>query len=223
MACIRTSCNVHISSTNTQNSPVRIKEKMSKLIINKSGILNTTVKPFNKHVNNDYYKRMRKLTGEHYRFLTWLGMQFKNEKFYDLGTRAGASAMCLGYERSNKVISYDITDELKIKHNFNFTEFPNIEFRLKDIAYEPIETFLDGTVILLDIDHSGKTEKKFFDNLCQTNYNGILIMDDINYYKFKELGKFWKSITKPKYIVDIAHHSGTGIVPFGDWEIEIVK
>jgi len=56
---------------------------MSKLIINKSGILNTTVKPFNKHVNNDYYKRMRKLTGEHYRFLTWLGMQFKNEKFYE--------------------------------------------------------------------------------------------------------------------------------------------
>ena len=192
------------------------------LKISRIDILNTSVKPLNRHVNNDYYKRMRKMTGQHYRFLKWLSSQFKNAIFYDLGTRAGCSAICLGYERSNKVISYDINHELKVKHGFKFDQFPNIEFRLKDIGKEPIETFVDGDVILLDIDHSGKTEQKFLDALFVSAFKGILIMDDINYHKYKRLKRVWDAIERPKFVLDIAHHSGTGIIPFGDWQVEIV-
>lgn len=193
-----------------------------KLSIDRTQVVNTSVSSMRNDVNDLYYERMRLKRGEHYKFLTWLSAQLQDSVFYDLGTRAGCSAMCLGSNRSNKVISYDVTDELKKKHGFKFDSYPNIEFRLKDINAEPIETFLDGTVILLDIDHSGKSEKKFVDNLLASTFNGILIMDDINFHKFKRLKKVFDDIQRPKYILGVAHYSGTGIIPFGDWEIEIV-
>ncbi len=76
---------------------------------------------------------------------------------------------------------------------------------------QPIEEIHSSPFIMLDIDHSGKTEKEILDFLVDNNWHGHLLLDDI--YLNNAMKDFWNNITLEKYdLTHIGHFSGTGLV-----------
>jgi len=193
----------------------RPNKKRNKLIISRKEIVNRNMMRFKPFVNKTYWGRINRTKHEHYRFLTWVADQYTYATFLDLGTRAGASAMCLASNPNNKVISYDVSHESLRNNNFDFSEFPNISFRLFDATRLRPKSFNNADVIFLDIDHTGDSERIVLNNINKSKFKGILIMDDINHHRFPELKKIWDEIERPKWIVSYAHDSGTGIVSYG--------
>jgi hypothetical protein len=157
--------------------------------------------------------------GEHYRVLTYLSFLFNNELIVDAGTCQGHSCLALAQNKNNLVYTYDIVPK-DLNH---ITEnYKNVTKYIKDINLETDDILEKAKIILLDIDpHDGKIEKIFYDKLCTTKFNGILICDDINLNE--GMKNFWNSIDKEKYdISHIGHWSGTGIVNFSNEKIEIL-
>ena len=179
------------------------------LLINKQGILDQNMDNILSFVSLRYKTRINKKIGEHYRTLKYLSYQFDNSWLLDLGTRAGASAICLASNQSNKVMSVDITDKERKEHNFDFSNFPNIEFVLDGAQGVPSSFYDRFSLILIDLDHNGKTEERILRKIKTSSFTGVLILDDI--IKFRALKVEWNNITYPKQILDYAHHTGTGI------------
>jgi predicted O-methyltransferase YrrM len=155
---------------------------------------------------------------EHYKLLAYYSTLFNNSIILDIGTHKGKSALALSYNKSNTVISFDIidcVDNRKIKNK------ENIQYYLEnlwdnDIKTKWTETILNSPFIFLDVDpHNGVMEYEFYLFLKTINYKGIMICDDIWY--FKEMrDNFWYKI--PDYyktdITQYGHWSGTGIINF---------
>jgi len=146
--------------------------------------------------------------------LKYISWKYKNSLFLDIGTRAGASAICLADNPSNKVISIDITDKYREENKFDFSSYSNIVFQINKIQNENSTFFEKFDLILLDIDHTGKYENIILRKL-EKKFKGILIMDDINFPRFRRLNEVWNDIKRKKIVINCAHHSGTGIVSFG--------
>lgn len=191
-----------------------------KLIIDREEIKKAPIESILHYFSEVDQSRLRKVTGEHYRFLLWLSLTLNNQTIYDIGTRSGASAACLSFNPTHKVTSFDIVPDHWKKYNTSPEIVKNVCFKTYNIKEMPIEELNKPDIILLDIDHTGKIEKIVYDKLLKSKFSGILIMDDINVSKWGRLKKLFDSITKPKLILDIAHWSGTGIVSFGP-EIEV--
>lgn len=143
---------------------------------------------------------------EHYRLLCALSTWYSNHRIYDLGTYQGASALCLAYNKSNLVISYDIQYQVEVERQ------PNIEFRLGNYFNDPV--MLHSPLILVDVaSHDGKLEQETLDYLLANNYKGLVIWDDIYYNT--EMRTFWNSIKQDKRdLTNLGHWSGTGAVIF---------
>jgi hypothetical protein len=87
---------------------------------------------------------------------------------------------------------------------------------------------LKSNLLFVDAAHDGIMEKQIYDFLCENNYKGILLLDDISLNK--EMAFFWQNIDKKKYdITEIGNgiggtlwRSGTGLVDFSD-NVEIIR
>lgn len=148
-----------------------------------------------------------------YKFYSYLADQYTNSLILDLGTSEGASAIATAahaLERNNYVITVDIED----KRLFNLVGLP-ISF-IKIGANDPIIKWLipQAKLILLDIDHRGIEERKFYDTLLEIGWKGILVVDDICLPEANHpMRGFWESIKEPKYdLTKWCHWSGTGLV-----------
>ena len=157
---------------------------------------------------------------EHYHLLAYLSTKFDNELIIDLGTHRGTSALALSYNKTNKVITYDVREfRGGIVHNIN--DIPeNIEWKIKNImdddAFSDRENLLKSKLIFLDTAHEGDFEYDVYKYLKDGSYNGILVLDDIHFNgKMKD---FWEKIDTTKYDVTHLGHSiessGTGLVDF---------
>jgi len=147
--------------------------------------------------------------GEHYKLLNYIAHLFSNEILLDIGTREGISALALATS-DNSIITYDINRiELPFK-----SDYINVEFKQLDINLETVNNLSRSPLMVLDIDpHDGSQEKIFFNTLRKINYNGIIILDDINLNE--GMAGFWESVTENKYdITKYGHMSGTGLVDF---------
>lgn len=182
--------------------------------IDKNKILATSVDHILSRVNKTYHERIKRVTGQHYRFLIYMSWQFSNARFLDLGTRGGMSAICLADNPSNNVISVDITDHYRKENISDFSSYKNIKFVISKAEEFPIPFYKDFDLILIDLDHSGRSEGKILRKLQESKFSGILVLDDIN-FKYKQLKAIWSNISKPKRLLEYAHHSGTGVVSFG--------
>jgi len=143
---------------------------------------------------------------EHYRLLANISTYFNNKTLLDIGTFKGGSALALSYNKSNNVISIDIINNLESEINRD-----NIEFKLLNILDYP-EIIKESSLIVLDTAHDGTFEEELYNYLLSSNWNGIIIADDI--YLNKPMRKWWKTIDK-KYKYDLTkygHHSGTGLI-----------
>lgn len=165
-------------------------------------------------ISTGYRERFSKKEGEHYKFLRYISNKFNNINILDIGTRAGASAICLADNRTNKVTTIDFTDIHLKEHKFDFSSYPNIQFLTGDIQEYDNTFYKKFQLICLDIDHTGVVENRILRKL-EKSFSGILIMDDIDMNRFSRLREVWNSITRKKLIIKCAHHSGTGVVSYG--------
>ena len=155
---------------------------------------------------------------EHYRLLAYFSTLFNNTIIIDIGSHRGKSSLALSYNKSNTVISFDIIDNV---YNEKIKKRENIQFYLENLWDNEIrnkwrETILNSGLIFLDVDpHNGKMEYEFYQFLKSINYTGILLCDDIWY--FKEMrDNFWYNIPDNyKYdLTQYGHWSGTGAITF---------
>ncbi len=169
--------------------------------------------------------RFLRPAGEHYRLFIYLAHQISNGIFYDIGTCSGASALALGSNPSNHVVSWDITEDYRKAKEYAWPcvdGMDNLEFRTKDIFEEPTWIYDVADIIFLDITpHDGVQERKFMEVLDASNFEGILILDDIRGggrvpKRYPKMVEWWESIDRPKYELSYAHTSGTGIISYGE-------
>lgn len=144
---------------------------------------------------------------EHYKLLAWLGHQFDGVTITEIGTLWGGSAMALGKNKKNKVITYDV-------HPHDCAKFPfNIERRIIKVEDTPFDEICKSPLIFYDAAHEGKEEQEFLDELIRREYKGILVLDDIHLNS--PMHDFWDGIILRKEDwSDIGHFCGTGIVYF---------
>jgi hypothetical protein len=154
---------------------------------------------------------------KHYKLLAYLSTLFNNTHIIDIGTHKGGSSKALSYNESNTVYTFDIVD--------NFIHFPNnVIFNLFNLFNDQNEfcseiwreKILSAPLIFLDIDpHDGEIEYNFYLFLKENNYQGILILDDIWYFKKMRDNCWFKILTEDKLdITNLGHWSGTGVIQF---------
>lgn len=153
---------------------------------------------------------------QEYRLYSYLSTLFDNITILDIGTYNGRSAVSLSHNENNKVISYNINDDIKDLHHKIYTK-SNIEFLIKNVLDDLNEEFLKNVkIVLIDIDHFYTIEKEIMDKLKEFNYDGLILLDDIIHpspREFEAMQKLWNEIEDEKYnITKYGHWSGTGLV-----------
>jgi hypothetical protein len=107
------------------------------------------------------------------------------------------------------VISYDLVECKQLNHA---DDLSNIEYRIGDVLGDT--SLSESPLIMLDTDHDGVFENKFYTHLKENNYKGLLFLDDIHLNP--PMRAFWSSIAETKEdITDLGHWSGSGLVDFG--------
>ena len=154
---------------------------------------------------------------QEYRLYSYLSTFYNNCVILDIGTYYGTSAIALSHNSSNKIISYNIKNEIPLDHKIRSVK--NIEFRVKNVLNDLNSEFIKNVkVILIDIDHYGKNEENILQKLRDLNYSGVILLDDIHHPDAKmkvEMEKLWNNIPEEKFdVTKYGHHSGTGIVLF---------
>jgi hypothetical protein len=142
---------------------------------------------------------------EHYRLLCLISTWVDNTVIYELGTYQGASSLCLAYNKTNRVITYDVEYQIEVKTQ------PNIEYRIGQYQYD--KSMLESPIIFIDTTHDGVFERDCYQYLIHNNYKGLTVWDDIHLND--EMKSFWNTVTHPKIdISKFGHWSGTGAIVF---------
>jgi hypothetical protein len=157
--------------------------------------------------HDDSYEFLNLPSGQaHYKLLSFIVSLFNNSNIFDVGTNACRSAIALSTNKNNKVISYDVEQNLLINPILK-----NVEFILGDTIED--SRLKDTPFIMLDVNHDGLYEDIFYNFLRSINWKGILLLDDIHLNE--PMKKFWSSIVEEKYdITNLGSWSGTGLVIF---------
>ena len=180
---------------------------------------------FNEYVvdESEFYQEAGK---QHYKLLADLSHFFQGSDIFDIGTHYGSSALALSHNPANKVMTFDIADDLTkfgLIHNTKkkYYDAPNIEFHMADLFNPNTRKFFEekllaSPLIMIDVDpHNGLMEWDIYSYFKSVNYQGILLFDDVHYFQpMRE--NFWNKVDD-KYKVDLTslgHFSGTGLVIF---------
>jgi GT2 family glycosyltransferase len=147
---------------------------------------------------------------EHYRLIALLSCLFDQGTIFDVGTNKGYSAVALGYNPYNQVISYDLEDCRELGALDALT---NIEFQIGDVLQD--DRLATARLVMLDTNHDGSFERIFLDHLMEIGFKGLLFLDDIHLNDAMRV--FWDEIDLPKAdLTQLGHWSGSGLVDFTD-------
>lgn len=157
--------------------------------------------------HDDSYEFLSLPSGRaHYRLLSFIAGLFNNSNIFDVGTNVCRSAIALSTNKNNKVISYDVEQILPIN-----PVLKNVDFLLGDTIEDT--RLKDAPFIMLDVNHDGLYEHKFYNFLLSINWKGILFLDDIHLNE--PMKNFWNIITQEKHdLTAKGAWSGTGLVVF---------
>lgn len=154
---------------------------------------------------------------EHHKLLAYLSSLINDKMIFDIGTHLGDSAHALAYNITNHVHSFDILDKVAPSRR----QRANITYHLEDL-FDPMvlkkwgETLLESAIVFIDIDpHAGKQEMALVEWLRTHDYQGLIVLDDIWYFKAMR-DELWQRI-EDRYKLDVTrwgHWSGTGLVSF---------
>jgi len=152
-------------------------------------------------------ERFERAGVEPYRLYAWMSTHFNNSVIFDVGTFRGHSADALAYNKTNRVISYDIVPTNPLLVN-------NVTYKIGDFRTDP-ELFTSPLLVIDVAPHDGIQEQQFLEFLTERKYKGVVVWDDISRNHFPGMGTFWDKITQTKYdLTSIGHHSGTGMTVF---------
>ena len=158
---------------------------------------------------------------EHYRLLSYFSKTLKCKKLIDIGTYLGFSAAALSYDSDKIVESYDIYDWFPVDDTITINNKDNINTYVRNYIDDLAEIIQDTDFILIDIDHSGQTEREIMDKLREIGYKGIVMLDDIGLNT--EMKNFFDEIPEKKIDISaVGHWSKTGIVIFDPSRFEIL-
>ena len=189
-------------------------------MINKDSFNNINLDIYRNISNIDHSEFHQEPGQQHYKLLAYLSTLVNNSNIIDIGTHKGASSTALSYNPSNTIYTFDI--ENRISDDFNSPKsIKNIVFNYSNIFLHDVreswkEKILSAPIIFLDIDpHDGILEYEFYLWLKEHKYQGILILDDIWYFKNMRNNFWYKIDTEYKSdITHLGHWSGTGVVQF---------
>lgn len=183
------------------------------LILNLEEIKNTKV-----DFIEDQYGKIGNFNadGEIFRLLYYFSSLFKNKLIIDAGTDVGISALCLGINNDNAVISYDIFPKSIIYEQ----KYNNFVFKILDINKENEKILNAAYLIYVDIDpHDGIQESYFINKLKKIGYKNYVLCDDI--FLNEGMISFWNDIKQKKHdLTKLGHSTGTGLICF-DNDIKI--
>ncbi len=178
---------------------------------------------FSSYVPLTHHEFYQKSGKEHYRLLSYFSTFFNNSVIFDIGTHEGKSALALSYNETNKVISFDILSKFK----GNIESKSNVEFHIENIFYKTNldkwkEKLLSSPLIFIDIaPHDGFLEYDMVMWLKEHDYKGIIILDDIWYYRDMRINLWYKIEPEYRYdVTEFGHWAGTGLVIFNS-EIKV--
>jgi hypothetical protein len=177
--------------------------------------LRTLVEP---HIN-DYSIEHSELFGvpgqQHYTLLAYLSHLHAGQTIIDIGTHKGASALSLSTSPDTTIYSFDIQRKVFLK------DLQNVSYELADLWDENVfkhweSIIMNSAVIMLDVDpHNGTMEYDFYLKLKQKGYKGLIVCDDIWYFKEMRTN-FWDRVPSNEKvdITALGHWSGTGVISF---------
>lgn len=171
-------------------------------------------------VDSTYYSDKSGI--QEYRLYSYLTTFFNEITILDIGTLNGRSAVALSHNESNRVISYNLVDNIQFPNHPIYTK-SNIEFRIKNVMDDLTSDFIQSNnvqIVMIDIDHYGDAEKQMIERLRDIGYSGIIIMDD-THHPDKEMKvcmeKLWTELDSIENLVKYdfttyGHCSGTGVL-----------
>lgn len=168
---------------------------------------------------------------EHYRLLAYLARQFSHGTIIDIGTHIGCSALALSTNPSNRVYTFDLQQKLSVTDQHQLWTHGNVVFSKDNLMESETrqswrDILLSSSLIVLDIDpHEGSQEFEFYEWLKQENYRGLLLLDDIHYFKGMRDNCWYKIPSEEKRdLTGLGHWSGTGLVRFDrDEELLVIN
>jgi predicted O-methyltransferase YrrM len=170
-------------------------------------------------VDKDFYTE--KSGVQEYRLYSYLSTFFNNITILDIGTSTGRSAVSLSHNETNKVISYNVLDQIRNNNHIIYTK-KNITFRVKNVLEDLTEELVKNVkIVMIDIDHYETIEKQIIDRLKELRFSGIILLDDITKHPDPVMNecmnRLWKNIEGKKYdFTPYGHWSGTGIIVMND-------
>lgn len=189
------------------------------MIINKKLVDNIDLTPYVHLITRKDHKPIFLApAGEnHYKLLAYIATQVNNELIIELGTHHGTGTTALAINKSNKIVTFDISDRYTVAE-----QWTNIERKIGNIFNLGMQDMLlQSPIIFLDTAHEGDFEWEVYSFLKENDYKGILILDDIHWNK--PMKEFWEKIDTIKYDVTYLGHgvcpqgiAGTGIVDFNN-------
>lgn len=165
---------------------------------------------------------------QHYKLLAYLSTLFNGVDIIDIGTHVGSSALALSYNPANTVHTFDIERRMTAERTARKWGGRNIQFHLENLWDAEVREawrnrVLACPLILMDIEpHEGPMEMEFYRWLKEIGYGGLLVCDDIWYFKGMR-NRFWYHIPAAEKVdvTALGHWSGTGIVHFGKQAVEV--
>lgn len=179
-----------------------------------------TLKNYQYLVDSTYYSD--KSGVQEYRLYSYLTTFFNEITILDIGTFTGRSAVALSYNESNRVISYNLVDNIQFPNHPIYAK-SNIEFRIKNVMDDLTSEFIQSNnvqIVIIDTDHYGDAEKQMIERLRDIGFSGIIILDD-THHPDKEMNacmkKLWTELDSienlSKYdFTTYGHCSGTGVL-----------
>jgi len=163
---------------------------------------------------------------QHYKLLAYLSTLFDGKDIFDIGTHMGSSATALSYNPANTVHTFDIQNGRLNKTSQGPTSISNIQFHLCDLMRDDTRSpwadrLLASPLIFLDIDpHEGTMEYEFYQWLRDNHFQGLLVLDDIWYFKGMR-DNLWHKI--PGFykhdLTQVGHWSGSAVISFNKDQI----
>ena len=124
-----------------------------KVVVSNNLLDNFKLKNHEYLINKKYYDL--ESGKQEYRLYSYLSTLFNNCYILDIGTLDGRSAVSLSHNDTNKVISYNIVDQIKNDYHQIYTK-PNIEFKIKNVLDDLTREFVSKLkIVMIDIDHFG--------------------------------------------------------------------
>ena len=153
---------------------------------------------------------------QEYRLYSFLATRFSNTTIIDIGTYKGSSAIALAHNPSNRVVSYNLVDDIQAPAHRVY-DMANVEFRIANVLDDlTAESVSKVRLIVLDIDHLGNAEQRILDRLRQVGYIGLIVLDDIHHPMHSQraaMEALWSRIPEEKHdVTRFGHATGTGIV-----------